>query len=104
MCTPGGDEFVETLSDFSLYAQIVRQARYYFAYRGEVEDNVVLFSEVISDDEMIRLIRAGQGWRMLFRPRRGALEPMSSSAAPKTFCRSELSCHKEGGLRVYGGG
>ena len=103
MYTPGGDEYVETLTDHSLHAQIVRQARS-FAYRGEVEDNVVQFSEVISDDEMIRLIRAGRRWRRLFRPRRGALEPMSSSAAPAAFCRSELPCHKQGGLRVYGGG
>ena len=53
--TPRGDEYVEALTDGSFYAQTAR------AYPAEVKGGVVQFSEGISDDEMIRLIRAGRG-------------------------------------------
>ena len=51
--TAGGDQYVETLTDFSFYAQIARQGST-FAHPAEVTGDVVQFSEVISDDELIR--------------------------------------------------
>ena len=58
--TPGGDEYVEALAECSFYAQITRQ-RNAFAYPAEADSNVVQFTEVISDGEMVRLIQVGRG-------------------------------------------
>ena len=60
VCTPGGDEYVEALTVYSFCAQTTRQGSA-FAYQAEADGNVVQFSEVVSDDGSVRLIRVGRG-------------------------------------------